>query len=202
MNSLFKSKPKNIILISFTALYTLLHILNMALVPEIIWFDAQPSNLNLAFRYFVPAITPILILLYMLFLKKEFKFKGYILPVAFAVKIIGAGIYCYDSVLYPRFTLGVILGIVCSFLILVATVFMFIGTLANFKYITFLKYGSISYAALLIIALIVDSIVFKAISISFDFLGLTDIGLPVFVETLIATLPYIAIFILTLKKKD
>ena len=71
MSSLFKSKPKNIILISFTALYTLLHILKMALVPEIRWFDAQPSNLNLAFRYFVPAITPVLILLYMLFLKKR-----------------------------------------------------------------------------------------------------------------------------------
>ncbi len=79
---------------------------------------------------------------------------------------------------------------------------MFIGTLSNFKYITFLKYGSISYAALLIIAIIIGYIVFKAVGSSMEFLGLTDIGLPVFVETLIATLPYIAIFILTLKKKD
>ncbi len=66
MNSIFSSKPKNIILISFTALYTLLDILNMALA-EFIWLHGQPSNLYIAFRYFVPAITPILILLYMLF---------------------------------------------------------------------------------------------------------------------------------------
>ncbi|MBQ7106991.1 MAG: hypothetical protein IJN93_05705 [Clostridia bacterium] len=205
MNSLFKSKPKNIIAICFTAFYTLMLILDVEFLQ--FPFITHPRYaVNSLVIYLVPLITPALVLIYLIFVNKEYKLKKWLFPIAFAVKIITAFLATYN--LFGRLALiGVmpayILLIFCSLLTLVATVFMFVGTLFNFKYIIFLKYGAISCAVLLFMAPVINYILFKAFAyMPSALLGVPDVGLPVLIETLIATLLYVGIFLLTTNKKS
>lgn len=159
MNNMFEDKRKNIVTIIFTALYTVMLILNIDIQ---LFFGGNIRYLiNSLTIYLMPLITPVLVLIFMLSKNKEYKFKKWLLPVAFGISALVSfvllssrfsviGLYVSD------FKLIVLL--ICSCLMFLSTLFMFIGTFPSFKYIDFLKYGAFAYAVLYFISHIVDFI--------------------------------------------
>ena len=152
----------------------------------------------------IPLITPVLILVYLLSLNKEYKLKKWLFPVAFGVKVIHAfltlcGSFSTIGLIY--LTLEHTLILLCLCLIFVAVVFMFIGTFFDFKHINFIRYGALSCAVLNLATLIID---FIAVG-GFKYLQTIPIGTPAvnliaLITILTCTLFYIGIFILSFNK--
>ena len=203
MNSLFKSKPKNIIAICFTAVY----ILTLILSIELLKFTFA-TNLRYAINSLVinllPLITPSLVLIYLLSLNKEYKLKKWLFPIAFGVKALSSFVslcFSFSSIsLIALSPLYVVLQI-CSCLSLIAFIFMFIGTLSDFKYVNLLKYGALCSALLFFIMPIIE---FIAVG-GFAYLqsvpsGYSAINISVLIEVTANILFYIGIFLLTTNK--
>ncbi len=204
MKIMFKDKRKNIIAITVTALYTIMLILNIDI--HLLFVQNFRYIINSLVIDIMPLITPVLVLAFLLSLNKEYKLKKWLFPVAFGVKVINAfltlcGSFSTIGLIYltPEYTLILL----CSCLIFVAIVFMFVGTLSDFKHINFIKYGSVSCAVLTFATLIIDFIAvggFKYLqSIP---LGTPAVNLMVLMTSLTSTLFYMGIFILTTNKKD
>lgn len=158
MNSIFKEK-RNIIATAFIAFYTVMLILDIDF--RLPFFQNIRYTVNALITYLLPLIPPILVLIFLFSLDKEYQLKKWLLPIAFGLKIIGAFIsLCssFASINYfissPLYTIIFL----CSCLTFIAIVFMFIGTLFDFKYINLLKYGALSCAVLFIAVLIIDFI--------------------------------------------
>ncbi|MBR6743166.1 MAG: hypothetical protein IKL94_01575 [Clostridia bacterium] len=202
MKNKFKDKGKNIIAIIFTTFYSIMLILNIDIhLPFIQNFRYIINSLVIDI---IPLITPVLILVYLLSLNKEYKLKKWLFPVAFGVKVIHAfltlcGIFSTIGLIY--LTLEHTLILLCLCLIFVAVVFMFIGTFFDFKHINFIRYGALSCAVLNLATLIID---FIAVG-GFKYLQTIPIGTPAvnliaLITILTCTLFYIGIFILSFNK--
>ena len=202
---MFKENRKNIVSIICAVLYTVKLILNI---------DFQlPFVQN--FRYIInslvidimPLITPVLCLVFLFSLNKEYKFKRWLLPIAFGVNAINVFLSLCGSFsvigLLQHLAAGYIEILFCRCLILVSIIFIFIGTLSNFKYSSFIKYGTLCCAVLNFFILTIEFISIGG----FKYLQSVPMGVPAvnlipLITFLTSVLFYIGIFILTINKKE
>ncbi len=146
--------------------------------------------------YFFPLITASLTLVFCVLKNEMLWWKKWLLPVAFGANLIynlilliqsfqffGHAVNIYDSYLLE------IIQLLCSCLILVAIACMLFGTLFNFKYKIFLRYGSLGCTVLWLIRVVIFAVE----------MPLLDMGellrLPAYV------LFYSGIFVITISKK-
>ena len=164
MINMFEDKRKNIVTIIFTALYTVMLILNIDIHLSFLGNIRYLINSLIIYLiiYLMPLITPVLVLIFMLSKNKEYKFKKWLLPVAFGISALVSFVLLFSRFsvidLYVSDFKHIVL-LICSCLMFLSTLFMLIGTFPSFKYINFLKYGAFAYAVLYFISLIVDFIV-------------------------------------------
>ena len=142
--------------------------------------------------YFLPMATAIITLVYLLASNKNFWWKKWALPTAFLLTIIYKYVFCVLGFVNIDFALtdamrGI--GFMCLLLCLIASIFMFLGTLFDFKYLYLLRYGALAAAVLSYIS-------FLTIEISFEYISFADIS-----KTFGEILFYIGFFVLTFNKK-
>ena len=203
VKSIFKDKGKNIIAIIFTTFYSIMLILNIDI--QLPFIENFRYIINFLVIDILPLITPVLVLVFLLFLNKEYKLKKWLFPIAFGVKVIHTfltlcGSFSTMGLIY--LTPEHILILLCSCLNFVALVFMFAGTLYEFKHINFIKYGALGCAALNLAILIID---FIAVG-GFRYLqgvssGYTAVNLIPLITSLACSLFYMGIFVLFTDKK-
>ncbi len=194
---------KNIIAIAFTVLHIIILVLNIDIIKLSFFQNFQFAIKSLVIEL-IPLIIPVLVLAFLFTSNKEYKFKKWLFPIAFGIQIINVirSLFSYIIV----FILGIAestypVMFLFSGLIFIASTFMFIGTLFNFKHITFLKYGALSCAILNLAALIFDFITVGG----FEYFKRVPIGVPalnllVFIEILTRVCFYIGVFIFTINK--
>lgn len=204
MNSMFMNKRKNIIAIAFTALYTIMLILNIDF--NLTFFQNIRYSINSLITNLMPLITPVLVLIFLLSLNKEYRLKKWLFPIAFGVKVIITLLTLYSSFASISLIISLpqyMLIFLCSCLMLVAITFMFVGTLFDFKYINLLKYGTLGYVILSFVIYVAEFINvggFAYIQSVPD--GISLINFIALIRGLAQILFYIGIFILTANKKN
>ena len=207
MGCVFKDKKEKILAIIFSLFYILMLILNIDTL-HLPFLQNFKYAINSLFIDFTPLIAPALILILIFTYEKEYKVKTWLLPTAFGINL-GLGIITFISshssvmMLICVFGVKYVITLVCSFLMLVAILLMFLGTLFNLRYIELFRYGALSYAVLCLCLLVIDFINvggFAYVQSVPD--GYTAINIVAFVRLIAQALFYIGIFILTLQKKD
>lgn len=157
MTRLFASKKKTVVAIVFTALYTLLLLLDVDF--RLPFFQNFRYALNSLMIYLMPLITPALVLVFLLLENKNCLLKNWLLPVAFGIKLLQT-ILLFSSnfaVLDMIFSNpAYVIAFVCGCFMLIALGFMFVGTLLNCKYISLLKYGTLAYVILLFVSTLTE----------------------------------------------
>lgn len=199
---IFKSKTKNILL----AISSIL--LMFATLEELHAYFLMGAWEHIILKI-IAAIPYLLIFLYMVMLKKEYKIKQLLFPIAFGLLIL-LSVYsiteCFDSYTFAsinglsRFFVNFNIRIV----MILGYVFCFIGTLSNFKRVGFLRVGvPICTIAILILSAFnysipawVDYSFYSYLHIlAIDYLNNIYLGT-------ITILFYTSIFVLTLTRKS
>ncbi len=213
MNNILNNKRKNIIAICFTAFYLIMLLLDSHI--DFDYFINVRFVINsILIGEILPLITPVFVLIFLFSANKEYKCKKWLLPIAFLVTLISQFfalypvIYNFDLIVSaPQYAIGVL----CSCIMFIAKIFTFIGTLFNFKYLKFLKYGALGCALITFVSIIIEVInnienyIFLQLlnnsygidSVLFDYFNLT-----LFIKMISCILFYIGIFILTNTKKE
>ena len=205
MNHLFKNKKKNVIAICFTSIYTLVLLLTLNFKMSLFSLNFGYA-LTALFRALIPLITPALVLVFLLTLKKEYTFKKYLFPFAFGLKLtinIISLILGFSTLKYI-FTNPISIAMyICSTLIIVTYGLMFTGSLFNFKYVKLLNFGAIAHVALSILFSVIEFISLGGMAY-FQIVpqNASPINFMVLIKFIAQSLFYIGIFILTLKNKN
>lgn len=204
MNSLLQSKKKNLIILSFTVLHIIMLILKIDL-----WQFPFIQNFRYAvnsfFIYVVPLISAVLVLVFFSSANKEYLLKKWLLPVAFGANFISNLILADASFSVIGLTDSdplYIATLLCGALILAAMASMLVGSLFDFKYICFLKYGALGYVIISFIVMVIEFIQVGG----FTYLqsvpsGFSPINIPVLIRFLVRMLYYIGIFMFATSKK-
>ena len=135
-------KGKNLIALCFTAFY----ILMLALDIEIIRFPFL-TNFRYAFNsliiYLVPMIAPVLVFIFLLFEGKNYNFRRFLLPIAFGFNLLKACFSFFQSLSILKLCSAPQMAqiVLISTISLLSVLAVFIGSLANFKYILLFKIG-------------------------------------------------------------
>ena len=205
MNNLFANKRKNTLAICFTSIYTLCLILTINFNKSLFLLNFRHA-LNSLILALIPLVTPVLVLVFLLTLKKEYRFKKWLFPIAFGMKFISNSISLILGIGSLRYLLTNPLQITMysiSVLMAVAFGLMFVGTLFNFKYVKLLKIGAIAFVVL---SLIFNVIEFISIGGFAYFQNVpqtvTPINFVVLIKLIAQSLFYIGIFMLTLENKN
>ena len=205
MNSLFKDKKKNTLAICFTSVYALCLILTINFKKSLFLLNFAYA-LNSLIRALIPLITPALVLVFLLTVKKEYAFKKYLFPIAFGLKLtvnVISLILGFSTLKYI-FTNPISIAMYfCSTLIIVTYGLMFVGTLFNFKYLKLLKIGAIAFVVLSLIFYVIEFISLGGMAY-FQIVpqNASPINFMVLIKLIAQSLFYIGIFILTLKNKN
>lgn len=200
---MFKNTRKNMVAVIFTAFYTLMLVLNIDF--RLIYLQNFRYLINFFIIDILPLFTPVLCFLFLFSLKNEYKFKKCLFPVAFgimAIRILLALCGSFSTLGIVPLTLAHTVVLMLSCLIFVSSVFIFIGTLFDFKYISFIKYGAIASAVLNFATLMSDFISVGG----FRYLqsvpeGFTSVNLIPLITSLACSLFYMGIFVLFTDKK-
>ena len=194
---IFKSKTHLIGFVLIVA-YCILNILSVFITT------LKFSNIT---KTFVSLIPIFLILCYLFFVDKTFKFKKYMFPLAFGIIVCKNLYFVVASIVVTPKNLYfeeefIILFAICLFLLLF-NILCFIGTLFNFRFSIFLRTGCIGYISTIFIMQIYEFIALGGIdyinSIPREMLPISIISL---IKYLSIILFYTGIFILTTNKKN
>ena len=204
MDYVFRNKKKNIVAICFSVFYIVMLILKIDFRVSL--FQNLRYAVNSLFVYLTPMITPIFILIFIFTYKKDYKFKTWLLPIAFGVNLILFVLIQISNipnmqVLNYLYGLKQLPTYLCLFLMCVAIALMFLGTLSNLKHINLLKYGALGYAILCLCSTIIDFINmggFPYICVLAEYSARNIVAL---VREVSCVLFYVGIFILTTNKK-
>lgn len=215
---IFKNKYKNAAVIFFAAVYFLMQIRDLrAHVIDYYPFDPLVVRyvVNQILKYSARSLPALLIIVYMLTLKRKYRIKEWLFPAAFAVMsltgvvLTGIGFYqfynMFSSGFFSRFT-EIFTAVGANIIILAAYVLSFIGSLSNFKRVVLLRIGLmiLVVSAAVFFALDLRSYYLAALNLQITFLGLLS-GMYYYLELLrqiITLLFYGSMFILTLSKKS
>lgn len=135
MTDLFENKAKKTSTIVFSALYMLLLILSVNLLP---------------------LITPAMVIIFLLTVNKEYRLKKWLLPIGFGIDFIGAFLLYYSYLEGVPLIWETAWFLLRAFLMCVGSGCMFVGALFNFKYRNLLKYGAIVCAAVCFVMLVIE----------------------------------------------
>lgn len=204
MDYIFRNKKKNILAICFSVFYIVMLILKIDFRVSL--FENLGYAITALFVYLTPMIVPVFILILIFTYKKDYKFKTWLLPIAFGMNLIlsvdiqisnipNMQVFIY---LYGLKRLSTYL---CSFLMCVAIALMFLGTLSNLKHINLLKYGALGYAILCLCSTIIDFINMGGFAYICVLAEYSAINIVALVQLVSCALFYIGIFILTTNKK-
>lgn len=205
MDYIFCSKKKNIFAICFLLFYIVMLILKIDFrLPLFLNFR---YTINTLFVGLTPMIAPICILALIFTSKKDYKFKTWLLPIAFGVNLILSVLTLILNLpnMQIKITLygsAYLLAFFCSFLMCVAIALMFVGSLFHLRYIKLIKYGALGHAVLCLCSIIIDFIRGGGLvyiqSASTIYFATNIITL---VHIISCALFYMGIFILTTNKK-
>lgn len=207
---IFKNKTKNILMIIFAVF----SILCSDLLREIyisITIGVLPSGC-IVFQ----TLPYVLILLYLLTLRREYRFKTWLFPCAFAIWISYYAYQLFVDVFYISSDYGYfivtdIISYISFAFAIVASVFCFLGCIYNFKNVKFLKIGAIiKISANILItvwAVIIDYYMLDGKryfeNIFFEYLDqLYNSMFSTFINLLSPILFFVGILLLTLNKKS
>lgn len=194
---IFKSRVKNVIVTILAAIYTFILLKDLQQYL-IIYGDIKNITPQII------AILPyVLILIYMLTLKRNYRFKNWLFPVAFATLILDSIYsisYCFDQYTFKSLN-GIIvcfIGLIIRLIMVLGSSFCFVGTLSNFKRPIFLRIGIPLYIIAFVVLSTADYITNWVMANTF-FSTLTYLTEDFRVAILL--LLYAGIFALTLTKK-
>lgn len=193
---IFKSKIKNILVAIFSIILLCINLKELyAYMMFGIWEHITSK--------FISLIPYLFVFLYMVTLKRDYKFKQFLFPIAFAILTLFAVFSitnCFDE-----YTFSSINGLVRLFIsltirtvMIVGYVFCFVGTLSNFKRLGFLRLGL--PLCIITIAILGSSYYYLTNWIGNEFLA-TVYYLTESFSASSLILFHISIFILTLTKK-
>ena len=194
---IFKSKIKNILVAVFSVIFLLISLKELHTYMLLGAWD------TITFK-FIGLIPYLFIFLYMVTLKRDYKFKQFLFPISFAIFTLTAIFSitnCYDD-----YTFSSINGLIRFFISLIIKIVLitgyaccFVGTLSNFKRIIFLRLG----LPICIITIFIQGMSYHYL---IDWIGNTFYSTIYYlnerIRGSILLLLYISIFILTLTKKS
>lgn len=195
---IFKSKPKNIIVAIFAAVYTLIQLKEL----HIYWI-LYPDLKFIALK-FISLLPYLLIFIYMITLKREYKIKQFLFPISFAIFALTAIFSitnCFDEYTFTSINglIRLFISLIIKIVLITGYAFCFVGTLSNFKRIFFLRLG----LPICIITIFIQGIYYRYL---IDWIGNTFFSTISYLNesfrASILLLFYISIFILTLTKKS
>ena len=182
-NPLLENKTKTIIAICFTSLYTTRLIFNTEFISFLLFQN---------FTYFFSLVTAVFTLIFLFCANKNPWWKKWLLPIAFSTNLFDKLISLVSSFASIRYyTSNLIFGIqpIYLFFGFVASVFMLLGVLFNYRHIKLLKYG--------VLGCVVSSLIGVVITIAFN----PTLNFSIFFPTFVYMLFNVGIFILTTNKK-
>lgn len=206
MDCVFSNKKKNILAICFSVLYIVTLILKIDFRVSL--FQNLRYTINSLFVYLTPMIVPAFILTLIFTYEKDYKFKTWLLPIAFCVNLILSVLTQISNIpsmqlIVNLYGLKYIPSFLCSFSMCVAIVLMFLGTLFNLRYIKLLKYGALAYAILCLCSTIIEFLNVGGIayiqSVPAEYSAINIVALGQLVS---CALFYVGIFILTTNKEN
>ena len=162
---------------------------------------------------FISLLPPLLVLIYMLTLKREYKIKKWIFPSAFAILALNTIFsicdsfysYTYSSIDVVSFIIENFIILLIDMVILAGYVFAFLGSLNNFKRVVLLRTGMILCAIFVFVFFLLKGIymaIIANIQNSF-FAWISEITFYIgLFEQIMILLFYTSIFLLTLSKKS
>ena len=182
----------------FAAIYTLIQLKEFC--SYLIWC----TDLKFLALKFIGLLPYLLIFLYMITLKREYKIKQLLFPIASAILALSAVFSirdCFDEYTFLSVNGLVLLlvNLIIKFVLIAGYTFCFVGTLSNFKRIFFLRLG----LPICIITIFIQGISYHYL---IDWIGNTLYSTISYLNesfrASILLLFYISIFILTLTKKS
>lgn len=193
---IFKSKPKNILVAIFSLAFLCLNLKELCFYALINAWGYMALKL-------IELIPYILIFVYMITLKRDYKFKQFLFPIAFSIGILLTVFSlknCFNlySLTSTFLLFDAYINFAIRIIMLVGYIFCFVGTISNFERVVFLRSGLIICA---ITTLILGSKYYT-------FNGFISAQLPTYsyliqlLMEITILLFYISIFILTLTKKS
>ena len=206
MDYVFSDKKKNIFAVCFSALYIVM--LTLKIDFRVSLFQNLRYTINSLFVYLIPMIVPAIILTLIFTYKKDYKFKTWLLPIAFGINLILSILTQIANIpsmqlIVNLYGLKYIPSFLCSFSMCIAIALMFLGTLFNLRHIKLLKYGALAYAVLCLCSTIIEFLNVGGIayiqSVPAEYPAINILAL---VRLVSCTLFYVGIFILTTNKKN
>lgn len=150
---IFKNRYKNAAVIFFAGIYLLIQLKDFYTRTFIYGYISKELLryvINTVFICSARILPPLLIIIYMLTLKRKYKVKEWLFPAAFAVFslsaaiLIFAGIYEFYKIFsYKQFGgfIEIFTAVGANILIITAYILSFSGSLANFKRVVLLRIG-------------------------------------------------------------
>lgn len=194
---IFKSKPKNILVAIFSLAFLCLNLKELCFYALINAWGYMALKL-------IELIPYILIFVYMITLKREYKFKQFLFPISFAIFTLTAILSTtnyFDAYTFLSVDslVRIFANLIIKFVLITGYAFCFAGTLSNFKRIIFLRLG----LPLCIITIFIQDIAYNYLA---NWIGNTFYSTIYYLNesfrASVLLLFYTSIFILTLTKKS
>lgn len=194
---IFKNKIKNILVTVFSAL--ILCISLNELYEYIVY--GTPNSVLLKF---IDTIPYILIFLYMITLKREYKIKQFLFPIAFATLTLTAVfsiINCFDEYTFSSLNglFRLFINLIIKFVLIAGYSLSFVGSLSNFKRIILLRIGLL----ICIITIIIQGVSYNYLV---EWIGNTFYSYIYYIDEVCKAISlllfYISVFVLSLTKKS
>ena len=181
---LLQNKTKRTLVICFTLFYLLTQIIDQEFIKFVFFQN---------FTYIFPLFATTLILIFCVLKTEKYWWQKWLLPVAFGINLFYNGGSLLSNLRYINYNIEnplYFMQLIISFLILVAIIFMFMGSFFNFKYINLLKYGALAGCVL------------RLISSTPLIITLPILNLHLLIQCLAYILFYVGIFILATNKEN
>ena len=209
---IFKSKSKNIFVIIFSSIY-----LFIQAKDSYGWFHLAFENRFPAIIFrILTVLPPLLILVYMITLKREYKIKKWLFPAAFLVLAFNVAFSVFDSLILPvklimsgtasadleKYFINTLVVSLPQLALVTGYVLAFFGALNNFKRVTLLRAGTILCAVFVFLDLWMGGL--YLFNTKNEFLSILSeiVFYRSLLKIIIITLFYVSIFLLTLNKKS
>lgn len=201
---IFKSKLKNAVVSIFAFVYLIIQMEYLYL------YACVYGYFGMGIIRLIVTLPPLFILIYMLTLKRKYRFKNLFFPAAFLIFVLNTvfsicqTVYRNSDVTYLSVDLiaEIPLKVLVNSVVVAGYVLAFLGSINNFRRVVLLRVGAILCAAFEPLIVLVEELFFPGVRNSF-FNMLAQInydnGL---LKTFMIILFYISIFVLTLGKKS
>lgn len=211
---IFKSKPKNTFVIIFSLIYLFIQVKD-----NYGWFRfALENRFSAIIIRLLTVLPPLLILIYMITLKREYKIKKCLFPAAFLILAFNVAFSVFNSLIMisvnlimsgaanaglEKYLINTLVMSLPQFALITGYILAFFGALHNFRRVMLLRVGVIMSGISLLYAQFMGTIYVRFI----DNVIITDLFSEITfykacLELLLIMLFYVSIFLLTLTVKS